>query len=48
MNQIDLRISQMGYKPTKEYIMKTYGTEVDEAEDNPEEIKQAIKNLYNV
>jgi phage gp29-like protein len=47
-SEIDLRISQMGYKPTKEYIMKTYGTEVDEAEDNPEEIKQAIKNLYNV
>lgn len=47
-SEIDLRISQMGYKPTKEYIQNTYGTEVDETEDNPEEIKTAIKNLYNV
>lgn len=48
-SEIDLRISQMGYKPTMEYIRNTYGTEVEEVEeDNPEEVKKAIKNLYNV
>lgn len=48
-SEIDLRISQIGYKPTMEYIRNTYGTEVEEAEeDNPEEVKKAIRSLYNV
>lgn len=43
--EIDLKISQMGMMPSKEYLENTYGIELEEVA-NDIEVAKEIKNLY--
>jgi phage gp29-like protein len=43
-SEIDLKISQMGFKHDLEYIEKTYNVDIEER--TGEDVKQDLKNLY--
>ena len=44
---IDLKLSQMGFTPDKEYIQETYDVNVDNTEEKEvEKTKNALANLY--
>ena len=45
-SEIDLKVSQMGFQHSDDYINDVYGTDVETSADGAAELANQIKNIY--